>query len=110
MPRQKRNPTKEIKCSEDLVAFMNDLGMVHGLPVRDVADAIIGDFYLRWKVDKSNADRALEQHVQRTDARPSFCYLDERGLSRAKANRDNRLKKAGIHNPPAPDEVPDWLK
>lgn len=110
MPRQKRNPTKEIKCGEDLVAFMNDLGMLHGLPVRDVVDAIVGDFYLRWKSDNSAADRVVEQHIERTDARPAFCYLDERGLTRVKANRDNRLKKAGIHQPSGPGAVPDWLK
>lgn len=110
MPRQKRNPTKEIKCSEDLVAFMNDLGMLHGLPVRDVVDAIVGDFYMRSQVDKGVSSRAMEQHVERTDARPAFCYLDERGLSRVRANRDNRLKKAGIHESPRPGTLPDWLK
>ncbi len=109
MPRQKRAPTREIKCSADLVEWMNDLGMVHGLPVRDVVDAIVGDFYLRVKDDKWIAETAMKRHIEMTDARPAFCYLDERGLSRVRANRDRQMLKAGIETKKG-QSVPDWLK
>ena len=109
MPRPKRAPTKEIKCSSDLVDWMNDIGMVHGLPVRDVVDAIVGDFYMQAKDDNWIRDRVMKQHIEMTDARPAFCYLDERGLSRVRTNRDKQLKQAGIETK---DEqvLPDWLK
>ena len=110
MSRPRRAPTKEIKCSEDLVSFMNELGAFHGLPVRDVVDAIVGDFYLRAKQDDLLKDVVIREHIDRTDARPAFCYLDERGLSRLKSKRDQRLRHAGIHESPYPGTLPDWLK
>ena len=110
MSRPRRAPTKEIKCSEDLVAFMNDVGMLHGLPVRDVVDAIVGDFFLRVQKDGYVRDVVIREHVERTDARPAFCYLDERGLSRMKSNRDKRLRQAGIHSSPEAGGLPDWLR
>jgi|TARA_S200002703_G_scaffold137212_1_gene126889 transcriptional regulator of acetoin/glycerol metabolism len=88
---------------------MNDVGMVHGLPVRDVVDAIVGDFYMQAKEDQWLRDRIMQQHVEITDARPAFCYLDERGLARVKANRDRRLKQAGIETKKG-QSIPDWLK
>jgi len=110
LSRPRRAPTKEIKCSEDLVAFMNDVGMLHGLPVRDVVDAIVGDFFLRVQKDDYVRDVVIREHVERTDARPAFCYLDERGLSRMKSNRDKRLRQAGIHSSPEAGGLPDWLR
>ena len=109
MPRPKRAPTKEIKCSADLVDWMNDIGMVHGLPVRDVVDAIVGDFYMQAKDDKWLREKVLKQHIEMTDARPAFCYLDDRGLARVRANRDRQLKKAGIETPNG-QALPDWLQ
>lgn len=109
MPRPKRAPTKEIKCSADLVDWMGDLAMLYGLPVRDVIDAIVGDFYEQAKDDKRVKDRVLKRHIELTDARPSFCYLDERGIARVKANRDRQLKKAGIETPKG-QALPDWLQ
>lgn len=88
---------------------MNDLGMVHGLPVRDVVDAIVGDFYLRCKDDKWVSDTVIDHHIKMTDARPAFCYLDERGLDRVRANRDRQLQKAGIETKKG-QALPDWLK
>jgi hypothetical protein len=110
MSRPRRAKTKEIKCSEDLVEFMNSVGMLHGLPVRDVVDAIVGDYYLRCQQDDMARDVVINSHVERTDARPAFCYLDERGLSRLKSKRDQRLRHAKIHESPHPGALPDWLK
>lgn len=110
MSRPRRAPTKEIKCSEDLVEFMNSVGMLHGLPVRDVVDAVVGEFFLRCQQDEMVRDIVIREHVERTDARPAFCYLDERGLSRLKSKRDQRLKQAGISKSPVAGAIPDWLK
>ena len=78
----------------------------HGLftyPVLMAADILL------YHADVVPVGQDQKQHIEMTDARPAFCYLDERGLSRVKANRDRQLKQAGIETKKG-QSVPDWLR
>jgi len=110
MGRTKRAPTREAKISDDLAQYLCDTGKVWGLNLRDMLDAVVGDFYIHAKKSNSFRDRVIQGHISRTDARSSYKYLDERGLAKMKARRDKELREAGIEREVPADSVPDWLK
>lgn len=111
MGRTKRAPTREVKMSDDLAEYLVDLGKLNGLNLRDMLDAVVGDFYIHAVKSDSFRDRVIQGHIARTDARPSYKYLDERGLAKMKARRDKELREAGIERDvPSESSVPNWLK
>ena len=113
MGRPKRAPTREVKISEDLADFLEDLGGVWGMKLRDMVDAAVGDFYLSSRKSKGYINRVMLGHISRTDAKVNYRYLDNRGLSKMRARRDKELREAGLTRKPpeeTPGSVPDWLK
>lgn len=113
MGRPKRAPTREVKISEDLAAYLEDLGKVWGMQLRDMVDAAVGDFYLSSRKSKGYINRVMLGHISRTDAKVNYRYLDDRGLAKMRARRDKELRDSGLTRQPleeAPESVPDWLK
>ena len=109
--RPKRAPTREVKISDDLATYLEDLGKVWGLRLRDMVDAVVGDFYIHAKKSEDFRTRVIQGHIARTDAKTNYRYLDARGLSKMRARRDRELREAGVERDvPAASAVPDWLK
>ena len=83
-----------------------------GLKLRDMVDAVVGDFYLNSRKSKGFTERVMSGHISRTDAKTNYRYLDNRGLAKMRARRDKELREAGLTRESGTTDggVPDWRK